>query len=226
MSTPPEYAFFTFRVLIYWYNNYLSLWINVGELTLSTQFLNWRWLQITLISIDCGHVDNSGPFSYSLYKTKYVLISYGCFNIINDWNMTLRKNLVFNENNPSWSMNHTLVSLFWSVDVTVKQYPNDISFDSVIREFAEEMGRVYRQLITSIGSRDDGKIPFGVFNMRLCYFGDNPWYMYIKIKLFATTRKVHSCPVCQMLLDTAVNTFEVAIAWGKTVESSVVNTQM
>ena len=47
-----------------------------------------------------------------------------------------------------------------------------------------------------------------------------------KIKLFATTRKVHSCPVGQMLSDTAVNTFEVAIAWGKTVESSVVNTQM
>ena len=48
--------------------------------------------------------------------------------------------LVFNENNPSWSMKHTRVSLSWSVDVTVKQYPNDLSFDSVIGELAEEMG--------------------------------------------------------------------------------------
>ena len=35
------------------------------------------------------------PFSKSWYKTKYALISYGCFNKIIDENMTLRRTMDF-----------------------------------------------------------------------------------------------------------------------------------
>ena len=59
----------------------------------------------------------------------------------------------------SCNKNHARVSLFWFVGVTVKQYLDNISCDSVIRELAEEMGRVNRQLITSIGSIDGAKSP-------------------------------------------------------------------